>query len=346
MPELNYHQLRVAEVVVETDDARSLVFALSGEQVERFRYRPGQFLTLRIPSDERGSVARCYSLSSSPLCGEPTTLKVTVKRTPDGYASNWIHANVVAGMALDVLPPGGVFSPKSLDEDFLCFAAGSGITPVMSIVKSALAAGSGRVVLVYANRDERSVIFRAELAELVAAQPERLTVIHWLESVQGLPTVPALRELARPFTGYEAFVCGPAPFMDAAMAALDELAWPRARTHVERFLSLVKNPFLKLKAAPIAPATRSAVIEVELDGTRHTVPWPVTTRLLDALRDAGLPVPSSCEEGRCSACACLKLDGDVTMVNNEVLDARDLADGYILACQSLPASDKITITYD
>jgi 3-ketosteroid 9alpha-monooxygenase subunit B len=347
MPELNYHQLRVAEVVVETDDARSLVFALSAEQVERFHYRPGQFLTLRIPSDERGSVARCYSLSSSPVCDAPNVLRVTVKRTPTGYASNWIHDNVVAGMVLDVLPPGGVFSPKSLDGDFLCFAAGSGITPVLSIVRSALAAGSGRVVLVYANRDEDSVIFRAALSELVAAQPERLTVCHWLESEQGLPNVPALRELARPYAGYEAFVCGPTPFMDAVVAALDELEWPRERVRVERFLSLVKNPFVKLKAAPVAePSTKSAVVEVELDGTRHTVAWPVTSRLLDALREAGLPVPSSCEEGRCSACACLKLDGEVTMVNNEVLDDRDLADGYILACQSLPASDKIAITYD
>jgi 3-ketosteroid 9alpha-monooxygenase subunit B len=251
MPELRYHRLRVAEVIAETDDARSLVFALSDEQVEAFRYRPGQFLTLRI-----GSVARSYSLSSSPHADD--TLTVTVKRTAAGYASNWIHDNVVAGTVLDVLVPGGVFSPKSLDEDLLCVAAGSGITPVMSIVKSALAAGSGRVVLVYANRDERSVIFRSDLAALAATHPSRLTVIHWLESLQGLPTVAAVRELARPFAGYEAFVCGPTQFMDAVSAALAELAM--ARVHVERFLSLVKNPFLRANAEPLTDGSARGAI--------------------------------------------------------------------------------------
>ena len=112
---MSEHRLRVAEVVVETDDTKSLVF----EPCDAFHYRPGQFLTLRI-----GDVARCYSLSSSPDIDDKLT--VTVKRTPDGYASNWIHDHVVAGTELDVLPPGGVFSPRSLDDDLLCCAAGSG----------------------------------------------------------------------------------------------------------------------------------------------------------------------------------------------------------------------------
>lgn len=328
MPE---HRLRVAEIVVETDDAKSLVF-----EKPAFPYRPGQFLTLRV-----GEVARCYSLSSSPHTDDKLT--VTVKRTPGGYASNWIHDNVVAGMELDVLPPGGVFSPASLDEDLVCCAAGSGITPVMSIVKSVLAAGSGKVALIYANRDERSVIFRDALADLAATHPTRLTVIHWLESVQGLPTASALRALLEPFAAREAFVCGPTPFMDATAAALESLAAPRIR--IERFVSLVKNPWHRA-ARPASAEGKSAVVEVEMDGELHTVPWPVGTRLLSVLRDAGLPVPSSCEEGRCGACACRRLEGDITMANNEVLDKADLADGYILACQSLPASDKVVISYD
>lgn len=342
MAEPAYHRLRVADVVVETDEARSLVFELTPQQAEQFAYRPGQFLTLRIPSEERGSVARCYSLSSSPHVDDALT--VTVKRTPEGYASNWIHDNVVPGTELDVLPPGGVFSPKSLDADLLCVAAGSGITPVMSIVKSALAGGSGRVVLVYANRDERSVIFGRELASLARSAPDRLVVVHWLESVQGLPTMPALRELLRPFAGHEAFVCGPGPFMDAATGALRELAV--TRVHVEKFLSLAGNPFQRAERVGAEEQGRPATIEVELDGEKHTLPWPPGSRLLDVLRDAGLDAPYSCREGRCSACACMKLDGQVMMVNNEVLDDADLADGYILACQSLPVSDKVVISYD
>ena len=164
---------------------------------ERLRYAPGQFLTLRVPSDRTGSVARCYSLCSSPFTGDPLT--VTVKRTDDGYASNWLCDNAHAGMKIHVLAPSGTFVPKTLDTDFLLLAAGSGITPMMAICKSALAEGSGKVVLIYANRDENSVIFGGALRELAAKYPDRLTVVHWLETVQGLPSAAALAGLAAPY---------------------------------------------------------------------------------------------------------------------------------------------------
>jgi 3-ketosteroid 9alpha-monooxygenase subunit B len=343
MAEQTVHRLVVAEVVEETADARSLVFQVPEGG---FDYRPGQFLTLRVPSAERGSVARCYSLSSSPHTDDRPA--VTVKRTPGGYGSNWLHDNVVPGTVLEALPPGGVFSPADLDDDLLCLAAGSGITPVMSIVKSALARGGGRIVLVYANRDERSVIFGPELAALVATHPDRMTVLHWLESVQGLPTVAALRELARPYAGHEAFVCGPTPFMDGVSAALGELSMPRSRVHVERFLSLVRNPFDQPvgRAGAQEAAGVGGTVEVTLDGVHHTVPWPAGTRLLEALEKAGLDAPFSCREGRCSACACVRLDGEVSMVTNDVLDEQDLADGLILTCQSTQVSDKVVISYE
>ncbi len=162
---------------------------------DRLRYAPGQFLTLRVPSDRTGSVARCYSLCSSPFTGDPMT--VTVKRTDGGYASNWLCDNAHAGMKIHVLAPSGTFVPKTLDTDFLLLAAGSGITPMMAICKSALAEGSGKVVLIYANRDENSVIFGGALRELAAKYPDRLTVVHWLESVQGLPSAAALAGACR-----------------------------------------------------------------------------------------------------------------------------------------------------
>lgn len=339
-----YHRLRVVEVVEETPDARSLSFEVPPELADRFAYRPGQFLTLRIPSDRTGSVARCYSLSSSPHGGARPT--VTVKRTPDGYGSAWLHEHVECGSELDVLPPAGVFTPRSLDADLLCVAAGSGITPVMSIVRTALATGSGRVALVYANRDERSVIFADALAALGREHPDRFVAVHWLESVQGLPSEAALRELARPFAGREAFVCGPAPFMAAATGALAGLGVPHGRVHVERFSSLEGNPFEAPASRPAEPGGTAATVEVELDGAKHTVPWPAGTVLLDALLGAGLDAPFSCREGRCSACACVTVDGEVTMRHNEVLDDADLADGYILACQSFAAGDKLSITYE
>ena len=141
-------ELQLADVVEETSDARSLVFSVpDGADIpaERLRYAPGQFLTLRVPSDRTGSVARCYSLCSSPFIGDPMT--VTVKRTDGGYASNWLCDHAHAGMKIHVLAPSGTFVPKTLDTDFLLLGAGSGITPMMSICKSALAEGSGKVVL-------------------------------------------------------------------------------------------------------------------------------------------------------------------------------------------------------
>lgn len=338
MTELTSHLLKVAAVVEETADARSIIFDAD------FPYAPGQFLTLRVPSDQCGSVARCYSLSSSPY--EDGRPQVTVKRTADGYASNWVCDNLTAGSTIEVLPPSGIFTPKSLDADLLLFAGGSGITPVMSILKSALTAGSGHVVLLYANRDESSVIFAAELRELALRHPERLTVIHWLESVQGLPTVAQLLTLARPFAAYEAFTCGPAPFMKAVTEALKTLDFPRDRRHLERFASLGANPFDQATTAAPDPDGEKAVVELELDGKRHTVDWPVTSKLLDVLLDKGLPAPYSCREGACSACAYRLVSGEVKLLNNEVLDQEDLDEGIRLACQSVPVTSKVEISYE
>ena len=180
----DYCKVPVAGVIRETDDASSLVLDVPASLAGAFAYSPGQFITVRVPSDQTGSVARCYSLCSSPHAGDLPA--ITVKRKAGGYASNWILDNVTAGTVLDVLPPAGTFCPRSLDGDCLLFAAGSGITPVISILKSVLAAGRGRVALVYANRDERSVIFSGELRRLAAsAEGEgRLVVLHWLDALQ------------------------------------------------------------------------------------------------------------------------------------------------------------------
>ena len=336
-----YLQVRVAEVVQETGDACSLVLDVPSPG---FDYRPGQFVTVRIPSDLCGSVARCYSLCSSPLAGERPA--ITVKRTQGGYASSWILDHVVAGTVLDVLPPAGTFCPGSLEGDFLLFAAGSGITPVMSILKSALAAGRGRVVLVYANRDERSVIFGSLLGQLAADSGGRLVVVHWLDSLLGLPSVAALAGLTRPYaalyTSGEAFICGPDPYLAAVRSALAGLGVPGQRVHVERFLSLAENPFEDI---PVTTGGTAATLSVTLDGATTRLPWPAGTRMLDVLIEAGLDAPYSCRQGICGACACQLTGGQVEMAHNEVLEAADLADGYILACQAVSLAPEVHITY-
>lgn len=337
-----FYRVPVAEVIRETDQACSLVLAVPAEHAEAFAYRPGQFVTVRVPLPGGGSVARCYSLCSSPLSAEPPT--ITVKAMTGGYASNWLAGQVTAGAMLDLLPPAGMFTPPSLDADFLLLAAGSGITPVMSILRSALADGSGRIVLIYANTDERSVIFAARLRDLAAAEPERLAVLHWLDSVSGPPGRLALRELARPYAGYDAYVCGPDPYMAAARQALRDLDVPAQRVHVERFVSLAENPFEATAEADAGGV--AAELRVELDEQVHTLDWPSGRRMLDVMIDAGLAASYSCREGVCGACACRLLTGKVEMAHNEVLEDEDLADGYILACQSVALTDQVSVSYD
>lgn len=335
-------RVRVVEVVRETGDAHSLVLEpLDGG---RFDYRPGQFLTVRVPSERPGGAARCYSLCSSPVRDD--RLKVTVKRTRDGYASNWLCENVIAGCELEVLPPAGTFVPRDLDSDFLLLAGGSGITPVLSILKTALHAGSGQVALVYANRDESSVIFRDELVALAAEFPGRLVLVHWLESVQGLPTEPALGRLLAPYVDRDAFVCGPGPFMDLAVRTLTGLGFPRDRVHQEVFTSLAGDPFATVEP-PVATADgETAEVVVELDGDVTSHSWPAGAKLLDVLLAAGRPAPFSCREGACSACACVLQEGTVELEHNEVLEAADLAAGIILACQARATSPVVKVSYD
>ncbi|MGW4354480.1 2Fe-2S iron-sulfur cluster-binding protein [Nocardia sp. NPDC004582] len=337
--------LRVSAVINETADSCSLVFDVPEELSERFAYTPGQFLTLRIPSDLTGSVARCYSLASSPHTDDKP--KVTIKRTVDGYASNWVCDNVKAGDSLEVLPPSGVFTPKNLDEDLLLFAAGSGITPVMSILKSALARGNGRIVVVYANRDHESVIFASELRELADKNPQRVVVIHWLEALQGLPTADAFAALVSPYTAYEAFMCGPKPFMDRVHDALGQLGVPRNRTHAEVFNSLSGDPFAEVAPVEISAeeAADAASVEVELDGETHEMTWPRSQTLVDIMLSKGLDVPYSCLEGECGSCACTVLEGEVEMENAEILDPEDIANGYILGCQARPVTDRLKIQF-
>lgn len=330
--------LRVARVVRETANAHSLVFEVPAGDGEMFAYRPGQFLTLRIPSERTGSVARCYSLASSPHGADPG-LTVTVKRTAGGYGSNWLCDNVRAGSEIEVLAPAGVFTPADLDVDLFLAAGGSGITPVLSILRSALAAGSGRVTVLYANRDESSVIFGAQLRALAAAHPARLTVLHWLESVQGIPSAGQLTALVAPYAGREAFLCGPGPYMDAVSAALRAAGADAARVHVEIYTSLEGDPFAEIvvPGAAAAEDPDGAVhVVVELDGDTHELTWPAGVRLVDLLLSKGIDAPYSCRDGVCGACQAQVLKGRVRMESNDVLDDDDLAEGHVLGCQSVP----------
>lgn len=340
-----YHALKVKAVNEETHDAKSVVFEVPPELAETFRYRPGQFLTLRLPVLGR-HLPRCYSMSSAPTLD--AHLRVTVKRVKDGRGSNWVCDRVRPGDTLEVIAPAGVFTPGSLQGDFLLCAGGSGITPVFSILRSALAHGQGRICLLYANRDERSVIFRDELNELAAVHPNRLQVIHWLDSVQGVPAVAQLAELARPWIAAEAFICGPGLFMDAMVAALAQAGMDGEQVHVERFVSLPDEEdvaAINAAAPPPAVSIERATIEMELDGEVYSLSVAGTETLLEAALKAGVNAPYSCQAGMCASCMCQVVEGEVHLRHNEVLDAKDLARRWTLSCQALPTSDHVKVRF-
>jgi len=340
-----YHWLEVAELIEESHDSRSIVFA-PPEQQDAFSYKPGQFLTLRIPGQHMQPVVRCYSLASAPMID--AAMKVTVKRVAGGIGSNWICDHLKAGDRIEVLPPAGIFCPKSLDVDFLLFAGGSGITPVMSILKSCLHRGQGKITLFYANRDERSVIFADELRALAAEYPERLLVIHWLETLQGRPSREQLLHLSRNQRFDEVFVCGPEPFMDAVEASMKDLGINRSHVHVERFLSLDGDPGMVDDIPLVVPLddADTVMLDVQLDGEHHELRWSPDSILLDTLQANAIMAPFSCREGRCSACMCRLLEGTVEMEHNQILEPSDLEEGWVLACQARPTSEKVSISFD
>jgi 3-ketosteroid 9alpha-monooxygenase subunit B len=354
------HTLTVVEVIEETADACSFSFGVSDDAADAFAYRPGQFLTIAVPSDQTGVAARCYSLSSSPESGALPT--ITVKRTADGYASNWLCDNLRPGDTIKVLPPEGIFTPKTLDHDLLLFAGGSGVTPIISIARHALKSGDRKVVVFYANRDEKSVIFADEWSEMARTYPDRLQVIHWLESVQGLPTEEQLQAFTAAHSTYEAFVCGPAPYMKMVMTVLRTLEFPRERRHQEKFVSLGGNPFgdavAEAQAAaeiaeaesddePVLGGPEGPVrLEVELDGEQHVFDdWSPGTTMLEYLESKGIKAPYSCRAGECSACAVRLIEGEVRMDHNDVLEAEDLEEGIRLGCQSHPMTEKVSVSY-
>lgn len=344
-----YHSLRVREVIRETAEACSVWLEPPAGEASRFAYRPGQFLTFRLPVAGQ-ELQRCYSLSSTP--GLDEGLRITVKRVAGGRGSHWICDALSPGDHLEALAPGGRFVPATLEGDFLLFAGGSGITPVLSILRAVLAEGHGRVRLVFANRDEASVIFAELLRELQQHYPERLQVIHLLDSLQGPPSRGQLMWLARPWWHAQAFICGPGPFMDAVEAALAELGMPPERIRLERFAAPGKAPAPSAPApveaareAPDAPALAESAVSVALGGETLSFACRGDETLLEAAARQGIELPSACQAGICASCVCQVVEGEVTLGHNEVLDERDLAQGMTLSCQAQPASERLALKF-
>lgn len=335
--------LTVVTVVEETHNAKSVVLRPHPEEADRFRPRPGQFLTLSL-GEGSSPVARAYSLSSAP---SEEDLRITVKRMPGGYGSNWICDNVQPGGTVLSLPPAGQFGPLDLGSRLLLFAAGSGITPMMSIIKASLQSPTGAVTLVYANSAEAEIIFASELAALREAFPDRLTIIHALSSDQGRITQAEVQAWAQQYGPDEALICGPGEFIVVVRDGLVEAGLAQDRIRREVFDSLSGDPFAERPPAPtpLEGEVGWAKLEVTIGGDTTQLDWPVQVDLVYLLLECGLDVPYSCRSGECGSCVCNVVDGEVRMNDTAALDEADIESGYVLGCQSYPVSDQVRITF-
>jgi len=338
----DFHKLQVAGIVQETHDSRSFVLAIPESLREEFRYRAGQFLTFEVPWDGM-QLRRCYSLSSAPET-DPWP-KVTVKRVDDGRISNWFNDNVNVGDWIVVQPPEGRFTLRSNEGDhgIVLFGGGSGITPVVSILKTALRTTDRDVKLVYANRDERSIIFKDEIDLWLAEFPKRLEVVHHLDSESGFMSVADVQEHIRGWEDGEFFVCGPTGYMDTVEEAFKVSNIDAGQTKFERFNSPI-DPDRKDESATVIPQQSEDEIPeaftMVLEGQSHEVPYQKGLTLLVSAEKAGHKPPSSCEDGYCGCCMALLKSGKVTMANHDALEPSDIERGWVLACQSRPASQE------
>jgi 3-ketosteroid 9alpha-monooxygenase subunit B len=338
---MSHNNLRIAKIIQETPDARSFVLEIPADLAEKYRYRAGQFLTFRVPHAD-GAFNRCYSLSSAP---ETDVLpKVTVKRVVGGKGSNWFHDALKEGGTLDVLPPAGRFVLGEGDAPLLLFGGGSGITPMISLIKSALKAGKRTIRLFYANRNKPSIIFNAELVALLKAHPGRLEVIHHLDAEHGSATPGQIAAAAKGFENAEAYLCGPGSFMNIVETALLASGLPRERVRLERF-DASGNDAVAVEAAEEGDVIPSE-ITIHFENKTHKVPYKKGQSILEAARAAGLNPLSSCEEGFCASCAAKRIKGKVVLAKNDIYMPDDLANDWILTCQGHCFGPEVEITYD
>jgi 3-ketosteroid 9alpha-monooxygenase subunit B len=334
--EHDYHPLRVADVLDETADARSFVLEIPPALEERFAYAAGQFCTFRATIGGE-PIVRCYSMSSSPDTGDPFT--VTVKRVPGGRMSNWMNDVLAPGDAIEVMPPAGRFVLRAVERPIVAFAGGSGITPVLSIVKTALVTTTREIALVYANRGPGSVIFADALEGLRSGSGGRLSVHHHLDSEKGFLDAAACAARVGERTQADFYVCGPGPYMEVVEAGLDRRGVDPDRVFIERF----ELPD-ELPAASAESDTESIVIR--LAGRKHAIGYQPGDTILQAARRAGLSPPFSCQMGDCATCMAYLVEGEATMRMNNALDGDEVEEGWVLTCQAIPTSREVVVDYD
>jgi ring-1,2-phenylacetyl-CoA epoxidase subunit PaaE len=351
-----FHRLAVNDLRREAPDAVSLTFAIPEELADDYSFLPGQYLTLRTMMDGE-EVRRSYSICSGPDDGE---LRIAVKKVDGGAFSSWAADELKAGNALDVMTPTGRFGVAHAPGEarvHVGFAAGSGITPILSIVKGVLAREpDSKFFLFYGNRSTSGMLFREALEDLKDRFLQRLSVFHVISGEeQDIPILHGrldgekvrvlLRSLVPASSVDHAFICGPTGMSEEIEAACRELGIAEQRIHVERFVSEFGG---KPRARQVVPANAppKALASLIIDGKRREVPVAENEAILDAALRAGMDLPFACRGGMCSTCRAKLVEGDVRMEVNYSLEPWELKARFILTCQARPVSEKVVVDYD
>jgi len=355
-----FHTLKIKHITRETPDCVALTLDVPAELRTAFQFRPGQYLTFRrqVGGEE---VRRSYSLCSSPLDEE---WRVAVKKVPGGRFSQLAVEELRAGDAVEVMPPAGHFGPATLHptqaRHYVAFAAGSGITPILSIVKTVLLTEpSSRVTLVYGNRGRNSIIFKEAIEALKNTFLQRLSVYHVLSREQGdadlffgrLDQAKARQFLTKLVPAAqidECFICGPEQMIQDVRAALSEAGVAPEKVHFELFgSSMPKTTTASVPTPPPGHDDQKSLVTVQLDGHTHVLPMSYYgNTVLDELLTTGVDAPYSCKNGMCSTCRARVTEGKVEMDVNYSLSDTEVAKGYVLTCQARPVSAEVEVDFD
>ncbi len=351
-PALRFHPLRVAEVVPQTDDSVAITFEVPSDLNVEFAYTPGQHVTIRKTIDG-DDIRRSYSICADVATG---VLRVGIKQIPDGKFSTFATTRLAAGDELDVMPPVGEFThDPAAPGRFVAIAAGSGITPVLSMITSSLEAQDGASwTLLYGNRAARSIMFLEELERLKDRHMGRFRIIHVLSREPNqvplfagridrdkLEKVLDTLVDASSIDGW--YLCGPLGMVEDGRSVLEEAGVDAAAVHFELFFDE------RVEYVPVAGGPREGLstVTITLDG-RSSVVYvdPEGPSILEYARTARSEVPFACKGGMCATCKAVVTDGEVTMEKNYALTADEQAAGFILTCQSHPVSAEVSVSYD
>ncbi len=357
MSALRFYELTVADIRQETSDCVSVALQVPADLKETFAFQPGQYLTFRV-SLAGAEVRRSYSICTAPGDGE---LRVAIKSVKGGKFSTLANTLLKKGDTVEVMPPMGKFTPKGLGREYLAFVAGSGITPVMGIMKHILQSDpNSRFTLVYGNRNRGSIIFREEIEGLKNKYMERLRVYHVLS--RELMDVPLFNgridaEKCAAFcerlidlrSVSEAFLCGPEEMILSAREKLLELGMPLPAVHLELFSSpdQPKVQHQQWKEAHAHVEGPVSHVSIRLDGVTFDLQLPYNgDNILDAALAHGADLPYACKGGVCSTCRAKITEGKVEMEVNYALEVDEVAKGYVLTCQSHPTTERVVVDFD